>query len=98
MPDLPTPFPNLLAPLDLGFSTLANRVLMGSMHTGLEDGRKLKMLKRHIKTVYNLTPDEYRQKWGLASDYPMVAPEYAIRRSKLAKKIGLGKKGKGRAK
>jgi predicted transcriptional regulator len=63
----------------------------------LEDGRKLKMLKRHIKTVYDLTPDEYRQKWGLASDYPMVAPEYAIRRSKLAKKIGLGKKGKGRA-
>jgi predicted transcriptional regulator len=63
----------------------------------LEDGRKLKMLKRHIKTVYDLTPEEYRQKWGLASDYPMVAPEYAIRRSKLAKKIGLGKKGKGRA-
>jgi predicted transcriptional regulator len=55
------------------------------------------MLKRHIKTVYDLTPEEYRQKWGLASDYPMVAPEYAIRRSKLAKKIGLGKKGKGRA-
>jgi predicted transcriptional regulator len=66
--------------------------------TCLEDGRKLKMLKRHIKTVYDLTPDEYRQKWGLPSDYPMVAPEYAIRRSKLAKKIGLGKKGKGRAK
>jgi len=62
----------------------------------LEDGRKLKMLKRHIKTVYDLTPEEYRQKWGLAPDYPMVAPEYAIRRSKLAKKIGLGKQGKGR--
>ena len=62
----------------------------------LEDGRKLKMLKRHIKTVYDLTPEEYRQKWGLPADYPMVAPEYAVRRSKLAKKIGLGKQGKGR--
>lgn len=56
----------------------------------LEDGRKLKMLKRHLKTAYNLTPDQYRRRWGLPSDYPMVAPNYAIRRSQLAKQIGLG--------
>ena len=58
----------------------------------LEDGKKLKMLKRHIRTRYGLTPDEYRERWGLAPDYPMVAPNYASRRSALAKKIGLGKK------
>jgi len=58
----------------------------------LDDGRKLKMLKRHLRTAYNMTPDEYRQKWGLPSDYPMVAPKYAAVRSKLAKKIGLGRK------
>ena len=56
----------------------------------LEDGKKLKMLKRHLKTAYNLTPDEYRERWGLASDYPMVAPNYAKQRSTLAKAIGLG--------
>ena len=58
----------------------------------LEDGKKLKMLKRHLKTAYNLTPDQYRDRWGLASDYPMVAPNYASHRSSLAKKIGLGTK------
>ena len=58
----------------------------------LEDGKKLKMLKRHIRTRYNLTPDEYRARWGLAPDYPMVAPNYAERRRDLAKKIGLGTK------
>ncbi len=58
----------------------------------LEDGKKLKMLKRHIKTRYNLTPDEYRERWGLGADYPMVAPNYAAQRSELAKKIGLGTK------
>ncbi len=58
----------------------------------LEDGIKLKMLKRHLRTAYDMSPDEYRQKWGLASDYPMVAPKYAARRSELAKKIGLGRK------
>ena len=57
----------------------------------LEDGKKMKMLKKHLKTAYNMTPDEYRQKWGLPSDYPMVAPEYANRRSDLARAIGLGK-------
>ena len=56
----------------------------------LEDGKKLKMLKRHLKTAYNMTPEEYRERWGLASDYPMVAPNYAKQRSKLAKQIGLG--------
>ena len=58
----------------------------------LEDGKKLKMLKRHLKTRYNMTPDEYRERWGLPSDYPMVAPNYASQRSDLAKKIGLGTK------
>ncbi len=56
----------------------------------LEDGRRLKMLKRHLKTAYNMTPDQYRERWGLAPDYPMVAPNYAKRRSNLAKVIGLG--------
>lgn len=58
----------------------------------LEDGKKLKMLKRHLKTAYNMTPDEYRARWGLPHDYPMVAPNYAKHRSNLAKEIGLGKK------
>jgi len=57
----------------------------------LEDGKKLKMLKRHLRSTYNMTPDEYRTKWGLAPDYPMVAPNYAERRSEFAKKIGLGR-------
>jgi predicted transcriptional regulator len=56
----------------------------------LEDGKKLKMLKRHLKTAYNMTPEAYRERWGLASDYPMVAPNYARQRSRLAKEIGLG--------
>lgn len=56
----------------------------------LEDGKKLKMLKRHLKTAYNMSPEEYRQRWGLPSDYPMVAPNYASQRRILAKKIGLG--------
>ncbi len=58
----------------------------------LEDGKKLKMLKRHLKTSYNMTPEEYRERWGLAVDYPMVAPNYAKHRSSLAKQIGLGTK------
>ena len=58
----------------------------------LEDGRELKMLKRHLRTTYNMTPDEYRTKWGLDPDYPMVAPNYAKRRSEFAKQIGLGQK------
>lgn len=67
----------------------------------LEDGKKLKMLKRHLNTAYGMSPEDYRQRWGLAPDYPMVAPNYAKHRSSLAKKIGLGtnpeaKKGKAR--
>lgn len=56
----------------------------------LEDGKKLKMLKRHLKTAYNMAPEEYRERWGLPADYPMVAPSYAKQRSRLAKQIGLG--------
>jgi predicted transcriptional regulator len=58
----------------------------------LEDGKKLKMLKRHLMTHYQMTPDDYRAKWNLAPDYPMVAPNYAEQRRTLAKKIGLGRK------
>ena len=57
----------------------------------LEDGKKLKMLKRHLRTTYGLSPEEYRAKWGLPADYPMVAPNYAAQRSAFAKKIGLGR-------
>ena len=66
----------------------------------LEDGKKLKMLKRHLKTSYNMSPEEYRERWNLGADYPMVAPNYAKHRSNLAKKIGLGtkpRKGRGKA-
>ena len=62
----------------------------------LEDGKKLKMLKRHLRTSYDLTPEQYRERWGLPADYPMVAPNYAKRRSVLAKKFGLGTKSGGR--
>ena len=58
----------------------------------LEDGKKLKMLKRHLRTTYNMTPEEYRAKWNLPPDYPMVAPNYAKQRSDFAKQIGLGRK------
>lgn len=74
----------------------------------LEDGKKLKMLKRYLRTAYGMTPDDYRRKWGLPADYPMTAPNYAEQRSAFAKSIGLGKKadqpakparrGRGRAK
>jgi predicted transcriptional regulator len=60
----------------------------------LEDGKKLKMLKRHLKTAYNMTPEQYRERWSLAPDYPMVAPNYARQRSRLAKEIGLGTRGR----
>jgi predicted transcriptional regulator len=62
----------------------------------LEDGRKLKMLKRHLQTAYGMTPEQYRERWNLPADYPMVAPNYAARRSELAKRIGLGRHGRGR--
>ncbi len=57
----------------------------------LEDGKKMKMLKRHLRTTFDMTPEDYKAKWGLPSDYPMVAPNYAKKRSEFAKKIGLGK-------
>jgi predicted transcriptional regulator len=62
----------------------------------LEDGKKLKMLKRHLMTHYQMTPEDYRTKWNLPADYPMVAPNYAEQRRSLAKKIGLGSKGRSR--
>lgn len=57
----------------------------------LEDGKKLKMLKRYLRSTYNMSPEEYRKRWGLPADYPMVAPAYAARRSEFAKRIGLGR-------
>ena len=68
------------------------RSIMPDYIVCLEDGKKLKMLKRHLKTAYNTTPEEYRERWGLPADYPMVAPNYAKQRSALAKKIGLGRR------
>ena len=64
----------------------------------LEDGKKYKSLKRHLRTKYNMTPDEYRSKWGLGKDYPMVAPNYAKARSEMARNMGLGQGGRGRGK
>ena len=63
----------------------------------LEDGKKLTMLKRHLRSVYNMTPDEYRARWGLPPEYPMVAPNYTAARSEMAKSLGLGRKGRRRA-
>jgi predicted transcriptional regulator len=60
------------------------------VYRGLEDGKRFKSLKRHLRTVYDLTPEQYRAKWGLPADYPMVAPNYAAARSELAKQFGLG--------
>lgn len=60
----------------------------------LEDGKRLKMMKRHLRTSFKMTPDQYREKWGLPSNYPMVAPNYAVKRSNFAKKAGLGRKRK----
>ena len=68
------------------------RSIMPDYIVCLEDGKKLKMLKRHLRTNYGLSPEDYRAKWGLPSDYPMVAPNYAKQRSEFAKKIGLGRK------
>jgi predicted transcriptional regulator len=62
----------------------------------LEDGKKFKSLKRHLSSMYSMSPEQYREKWGLPSDYPMVAPSYAEARSRLAKEMGLGQKRKGR--
>ncbi|HEY7230701.1 MAG TPA: MucR family transcriptional regulator [Pseudolabrys sp.] len=64
----------------------------------LEDGKKFKSLKRHLRTQYNMTPEQYREKWGLNAEYPMVAPNYAAARSQLAKQMGLGQQRRRRAK
>jgi predicted transcriptional regulator len=64
----------------------------------LEDGKKFKSLKRHLRTQYSMTPEQYREKWGLGADYPMVAPNYAAARSQLAKQMGLGQQRRGRSK
>jgi predicted transcriptional regulator len=76
---------NEIAQLDINASITPEYIIC------LEDGKKLKMLKRYLKTNYNMTPEEYRKKWNLPPDYPMVAPNYAKKRSELAKDIGLGK-------
>lgn len=68
-----------------------NKSVMPDYIVCLEDGKKMKMLKRYLKATYDMTPEAYREKWGLPADYPMVAPNYAAKRSHLAKKSGLGK-------
>jgi len=68
-----------------------NRSIHDDYIVCLEDGKKLKMLKRYLRSTYGMSPDDYRKRWGLPPDYPMVAPSYAARRSEFAKKIGLGK-------
>ena len=87
----PTDLPNRdpAVPIDKSFT--------GDYLICLEDGRKLKMLKRHLRSKYQLTPEEYRTRWGLPADYPMVAPNYAKRRSEFAKEIGLGRKRDGKS-
>ncbi|MBB6254552.1 MucR family transcriptional regulator [Nitrospirillum iridis] len=86
------PAPEIEAPAALVPAVSVRRSVTPDHIVCLEDGKKLKMLKRHLRTAYNLSPDEYRAKWGLPSDYPMVAPNYAAQRSDLAKSIGLGKR------
>lgn len=72
-------------------ATPVNKSIHNDYIVCLEDGKKLKMLKRYLRSTYNMSPDDYRKRWGLPADYPMVAPSYAARRSEFAKKIGLGK-------
>ena len=83
-PEEPAPRPEPAVPI--------NQSVKPDYIVCLDDGKKLKMLKRHLRTAYNMTPDDYRKRWGLPLDYPMVAPNYAKQRSALAKKIGLGRK------
>jgi predicted transcriptional regulator len=79
-------------PTDLTPAVPIRRSVTDDYIVCLEDGKKLKMLKRHLMTYHNMTPGEFRAKWGLRPDYPMVAPKYAAKRQELAKKIGLGRK------
>jgi predicted transcriptional regulator len=82
------------APAELKPATSVKRSITPDYLICLEDGKKFKSLKRHLRTHFNLTPEQYREKWGLPADYPMVAPNYATSRSKLAKTMGLGHKRK----
>ena len=82
---IPAPTPEVPKPAVPAKKSITNEFLVC-----LEDGRKFKSLKRHLRTQYNMSPDEYREKWGLPPDYPMVAPNYAKARSNLAKQMGLG--------
>lgn len=79
-------------PTELKPATTVRKSITPDYLICLEDGKKFKSLKRHLRTHYNLSPEQYREKWGLAADYPMVAPNYAAARSNLAKKMGLGQK------
>jgi predicted transcriptional regulator len=83
-PEEPAPKPNPAVPI--------KRSVTPDYIICLEDGKKQKMLKRHLKTAHSMSPDEYRERWGLPRDYPLVSPNYAKQRSALAKKIGLGRK------
>ena len=80
------------APTDLKPAVPIKKSVTADYIVCLEDGKKLKMLKRHLSSSYNMTPDEYRARWGLPADYPMVAPNYAKSRSDLALKLGLGRR------
>jgi len=82
------------APVELKPAVPVKRSICDDHIICLEDGKKFKSLKRHLRTHYNLSPEQYREKWGLPADYPMVAPRYAAARSLLAKKIGLGQRRK----
>jgi predicted transcriptional regulator len=81
-------------PVELTPAVPIKRTVTDDYIVCLEDGKKLKMLKRHLMAAYNMTPEQYRAKWGLRPDYPMVAPNYARTRQELAKRIGLGRKPK----
>ena len=82
--------PVVALPEELKPAVPIRRSVMHDHIVCLEDGKKLKMLKRHLRTTFDMTPDQYRKRWGLPADYPMVAPDYAARRRELAVKIGLG--------
>ena len=86
------PQPEPEAPIDLKPAVPIKKSVTPDYIVCLEDGKKLKMLKRHLMSSYNLTVDDYKKKWGLPSDYPVVAPNYANQRSELAKKLGLGRR------
>ena len=94
MPEVMHTIYSTLSDLNKDPAVAINKSITDDYIVCLEDGKQLKMLKRHLKTSYNLTPEQYRERWGLPSDYPMVAPNYAKQRSSLAVKIGLGRKRK----